>query len=204
MPRCTLLAARSCSAWRALLCTASVLAAHGARCTRWCRSLQCVPRATDPEEIRSKKSRRNPISPPPAAARRSTLQGCLGLQPAARTVPGARSVARGTHCSDWHQRLHRAPCAASTLAVHSIARHALQLRAASKVQRGMRAARNSPGVRQRTLYAAGTLPLACSARRALGVRRRVSPPTIFPASRSSMKHNAERLPFEGSTYFTVT
>jgi hypothetical protein len=37
----------------------------------------------------------------------------------------------------------------------------------------MRAARNSLEVRQRTLYAAGTLPLACSARRALGVRRRV-------------------------------
>ena len=62
----------------------------------------------------------------------STLQGCLGLQPAARTVHGARSVARGAHCSDRHQRLHRAPCAASTLAVHSSARHALQLRAASR------------------------------------------------------------------------
>jgi hypothetical protein len=39
----------------------------------------------------------------------------------------------------------------------------------------MCAARNSLGVRQRTLYGAGTLPLACSARRALGVRRRVFP-----------------------------
>jgi hypothetical protein len=39
----------------------------------------------------------------------------------------------------------------------------------------MRAARNSRGVRQRTLYAAGTLPLACNARRALGVRRRAIP-----------------------------
>ena len=66
------------------------------------------------------------------AALLSTLQGCLGLQPAARTVHGARSVARGAHCSDRHQRLHRAPCAASTLAVHSSARHALQLRAASR------------------------------------------------------------------------
>ena len=63
----------------------------------------------------------------------STLQGYLGLQPAARTIHGgARSVARGAHCSDRHQRLHRAPCAASTLAVHSSARHALQLRAASR------------------------------------------------------------------------
>ena len=41
-------------------------------------------------------------------------------------------MARGAHCSDRHQRLHRAPCAASTLAVHSSARHALQLRAASR------------------------------------------------------------------------
>ena len=57
----------------------------------------------------------------------------MGLQPAARTIHGgARSVARGAHCSDRHQRLHRAPCAASTLAVHSSARHALQLRAASR------------------------------------------------------------------------
>jgi hypothetical protein len=67
-----------------------------------------------------------------AAALLSTMQGCLGLQPAARTVHGARSVARGAHCSDRHQRLHRAPCATSTLAVHSSARHALQLRAASR------------------------------------------------------------------------
>ena len=42
------------------------------------------------------------------AALLSTLQGCLGLQPAACTVHGARSVARGAHCSDRHQRLHRA------------------------------------------------------------------------------------------------
>ena len=120
-----------------------MLAAHGARCRRWCQSLQCAPRATDraPWTVRAAGCRpRQPCRVESRAAATAAFPLRLlysllcraGWACSQQRAPSTAHDRRGAHCSDRHQRLHRAPCAASTLAVHSSARHALQLRAASR------------------------------------------------------------------------